>query len=162
MTLPVVILSVLSGSGNFVAGQFKLVEKYLILGIGALSIFVSIISAVSQYLKLGELKTEHRIAALSWGKFYSSIRFQLQLRRTDRSDPKDFLSGVCSEYDRLYEISPVLLSRFIDKMTKKLQGLVTDRFKQPYYLNGYSHMQTFGAEEQFDDNSVEDEKVHDD
>ena len=114
---------------------------------------------------LGELKTEHRIAALSWGKFYSSIRFQLQLRKSYRNDPKDFLSGVCSEYDRLYEISPVLLSRFIDKMTKKLRGLVTDRFKLPYYLNGYSHMQTFGTileDGQFEDNSIDDEKVHDD
>ena len=33
-TLPVVILSVLSGSGNFIAGQFPTVEKYLIWGSG--------------------------------------------------------------------------------------------------------------------------------
>ena len=103
-TLPVVILSTLCGSGNFIAGQFPLVEKYLIIGIGAVSIFTSIISAISQFLKLAQLSENNRIASLAWGKFYSSIKFEIQLRTEDRSDPKDLLVSMIAEYDRLYEI----------------------------------------------------------
>jgi len=155
-TLPVVILSVLSGSGNFIAGQFPLIEKFLIIGIGCVSIFTSIISAVSQFLKLAQLSESHRVASLAWGKFYSSIKIQLGLKTSDRNEPKEFLNVICSEYDRLYEISPPLLNKFVDKMTKKLQSLVTHRFKIPFYLNGYKHMETF---EEFQDNSDDDIKL---
>ena len=158
-TLPVVVLSVLSGSGNFVAGHFPLVEKWLIIGIGCVSILTSIISAVSQFLKLAQLSENHRVASLAWGKFYSSMRNQLRLRVDDRTDPKEFLGSICSEYDRLYEISPPLLNRFVDRMTRKLQGMVTNRFKIPFYLNGYKHMQTFTLDHEFQDNSLDDQKV---
>ena len=154
-TLPVVVLSTLCGSGNFISLQFPLVEKYLIIGIGAVSIFTSIISAISQFLKLAQLSENNRIASLAWGKFYSSIKFEIQLRTEDRSDPKDLLVSMIAEYDRLYEISPPLLNRFVDKMCKKLQSLVTDRFKIPFYMNGYRHCQSFTG---FEENT-EDEKV---
>jgi len=154
-TLPVVVLSTLCGSGNFISLQFPLVEKYLIIGIGAVSIFTSIISAISQFLKLAQLSENNRIASLAWGKFYSSIKFEIQLRTEDRSDPKDLLVSMIAEYDRLYEISPPLLNRFVDKMCKKLQSLVTDRFKVPFYMNGYRHCQSFTG---FEENT-EDEKV---
>lgn len=158
-TLPVVILSTLCGSGNFISLQFPLIEKYLIIGIGVVSICTSIISAISQFLKLAQLSENNRIASLAWGKFYSSIKFEIRLQTEDRSDPKDLLTGMIAEYDRLYEISPPLLNQFVNRMCKKLQGLVTDRFKIPFYMNGYRHCQSFGTE--FVDNSV-DEKVGDD
>ena len=154
-TLPVVILSTLCGSGNFIAGQFPLVEKFLIIGIGAVSIITSIISAVSQFLKLAQLSENNRIAAIAWGKYYNSIKFEIRLRIEDRSDPKELLTSLVAEYSRLYEISPPLLNRFVDKMCKKLQGLVSDRFRVPFYMNGYRHCASFN---EFDDNT-EDEKL---
>ena len=50
--LPVIILSVLSGSGNFIASNFPEYEKWLIIGIGGMSMFTSIISSISQFLKI--------------------------------------------------------------------------------------------------------------
>ena len=154
-SLPIVILSVLSGSGNFLAGQFPAVEQFLIIGIGCVSIFTSIISAVSQFLKLAQLSENHRIASLAWGKFYSSMMFQLSLKSEDRTEVKDFLTSICSEYDRLYEISPPLLNKFVKRMTKKLQGLVNQRFQIPFYLNGYKHFESFHVDPEFRDNSYD-------
>ena len=160
--IPVVVLSVLSGSGNFIAGNFinKTIEKYLIICIGVVSICTSIISSISQFLKLAQLSESNRVASLAWGKFHSCIKFQIQLKSEDRLDAKDFMTTVISEYDRLYEISPPLLARFIDKMCKKLQNLVTDRFRIPHYMNGYHHCSSY--HDGFVDNSISDEKQHDD
>lgn len=153
--LPVVVISVLAGSGNFVAGQFEAIEKYLILFIGVLSIFTSIISAVSQFLKLAQLSESHRIASLAWGKFYSKVKFCLLLRSDDRDDPREFLQSVVGEYDRLFEISPTLLVHFVDKLSKKLKAAVGTRFQLPYYMNGYKHIRPY---REFEDNT-DDEKI---
>lgn len=163
--IPVVVLSVLSGSGNFIAGNFinKTIEKYLIIGIGVVSICTSIISSVSQFLKLAQSSESNRVASLAWGKFHSCIKFQIHLKTKDRIEAKDFMATIVSEYERLYEISPPLLARFIDKMCKKLRSLVTERFRIPHYMNGYHHCASY--HEGFDDNSIEasDEKInHDD
>ena len=155
-TLPVVILSTLCGSGNFLAGQFPSIEKVLIIAIGGVSILTSIISAVSQFLKLAQLSENNRVASLAWGKFYSSIKFEIQLRIEDRSNAKDLLTNLLAEYNRLYEISPPLLRRFIDKMCKKLQALVLDReFRVPFYMNGYKHCGSYREGQEYIDNSDE-------
>ena len=143
--MPVVILSTLCGSGNFLAGQFPSIEKVLIIAIGGVSI----------------LSENNRVASLAWGKFYASIKFEIQLRTEDRSNAKDLMTNLLAEYNRLYEISPPLLRRFVDKMCKKLQGLVLDRFKIPFYMNGYRHCASFQDGQEFIDNSLSDEKHSD-
>ena len=59
------------GSGNFVSTSFPDNQDMIILGVGVLSIFTSIISSVAQYLKLAEKSEAHRIAFVSWEKFYN-------------------------------------------------------------------------------------------
>jgi hypothetical protein len=160
-TLPVVILSVISGSGNFISESYTdLTKKYMIMGIGTLSIFVSIISAVSQYLKLAQTEEANRIASLQWGKFYSKIKFQLYLKRENREGCHDFLLSVFSEYDRLYEISPPLLSTFIKHIRRKLRNLDINQFKLPFYMNGVERVIKYveNLEESFVSNTVDDEK----
>ena len=159
--LPIIIFSVLSGSGNFVSGQFPLIERWLILGIGCLSIFTSIIGAVAQFLKLSELATEHRIASLAWGKFFATLRIQLQLKKADRAEPREFLNSVISEYERLFEISPPLLAKFVEKMAKKVRNLVHNRFKLPFYANGFYGVRAF-EEGDFEDSIELVEEKHDD
>ena len=160
-TLPVVILSVISGSGNFISeGYDALVKKYLIMSVGVLSIFVSIISAVNQFLKLAQLEEANRIAGLAWGKFYSRIKFQLYLQRDDRDACHDFLSSVFSEYDRLYEISPPLLSSFVKKVKKKISKLNPQDFKAPFYLNGFEHINNYNnmKNNEFENNTDSDDE----
>ena len=94
--LPIIILSVISGSGNFVSAQFPDAQNYIILGIGIVSMITSIISSVSQYLKLAPLSESHKIAYLSWEKFFINIAIQLRMKQNDRIEVKDYLRVIIS------------------------------------------------------------------
>ena len=78
--LPIIVLSALSGSGNFISANFPDYANLIVLGIGGVSIFTSIISSVAQFLKVSQLSENHRISYLSWEKFHSTIKFQLKRR----------------------------------------------------------------------------------
>jgi hypothetical protein len=156
-TLPVVVLSVLSGSGNFISeGYSEYTKKYMIMGIGMVSILVSIVSAINQLLKLAELSEGNRIASLQWGKFFSRLKWQLSLQRCDRDAAHDFMLSVYSEYDRLYETSPILLDKFLKTVKKKLKRREVHGFVLPFYMNGFQHVVSY--DEPFEDNTEDDEK----
>jgi hypothetical protein len=106
--LPIIVLSVMCGSGNFVSTSFPDNQDTIILGVGVLSIITSIISSAAQYLKLAEKSEAHRIAFVSWEKFYNNIRFQLSKRKQEREELTNYMSSVTNEYQRLQEISPLL------------------------------------------------------
>lgn len=114
--LPIIILSVMCGSGNFVSTSFPENQDNIILGVGVLSIITSIISSIAQYLKLAEKSEAHRIAYVSWEKFYNNIRFQLSKRREEREELANYMSSITNEYQRLQEISPLLP----DKISKSI------------------------------------------
>jgi len=156
-TLPVIVFSVIAGSGNFVSGSLedKYIEQYLILGIGGLSIFTSVLSAVSNYLKLGQNSEAHRVAQLSWNKFLSTLMFQLRLTREYRTDATKLLRSITSEYDRLYETSPALKKSFISTLKKRLKKKKLPHFKAPWYLNGWTHMRSYNNDDEYEDNSDE-------
>lgn len=123
--LPIIILSVICGSGNFVSTSFPDNQDTIILGVGVLSIITSIISSVAQYLKLAEKSEAHRIASVSWEKFYNNIRFQLSKRREDREDIKNYILSTTSEYQRLQEISPLLPNEIVNKFRSKARKVVS-------------------------------------
>ena len=158
-TLPVVILSVISGSGNFISESYgDLTKKYMILGIGGLSILVSIVSAVAQFLKLAQLSEANRIAALSWGVFYTRMKHQLYLQRDDREPCHDFLLSVFSDHHRLYEMSPPLLSKFIKHIKKKVIKTALPDFTLPFYMDGFTHITRYADE--YENNTSEDDEKH--
>lgn len=133
--LPIIVLSALSGSGNFISANFPAYSNILILGIGGISIFTSIISSVAQFLKVSQLGESHRISYLSWEKFHSTIKFQLNRRKESRDNIRDFLSLVIPEYQRLKEISADIPRHILElvKRDKKKLG----KMQIPYMLNGF-------------------------
>jgi hypothetical protein len=154
-SLPVVVLSVISGSGSFISeGYEELTKKYMVMTIGTVSIFVSIISAISQFLKLAQLEESNRLCSLGWGKFFSKIRNQLYLKRGDREVCHDFMLNVFASYERLYEMSPPLLSKFIKSMKKKLKGRNLQEIL-PFYMNGIDRVVTY-EDYDFENNTDDD------
>ena len=123
--LPIIILSVICGSGNFVSTSFPDNQDMIILGVGVLSIITSIVSSVAQYLKLAEKSEAHRIASVSWEKFYNNIRFQLSKRREEREDIQNYILSTTSEYQRLQEISPLLPNEIVSKFRSKSKKIVS-------------------------------------
>tara|TARA_Y100001972_G_C7600743_1_gene301043 strand:- start:353 stop:1087 length:735 start_codon:yes stop_codon:yes gene_type:complete len=123
--LPIIILSVICGSGNFVSTSFPDNQDNIILGVGVLSIITSIISSVAQYLKLAEKSEAHRIASVSWEKFYNNIRFQLSKRREEREDIQNYILSTTGEYQRLQEISPLLPTEIVSKFRSRSRKIVS-------------------------------------
>ena len=159
-SLPVIVLSALSGSLQFLSKGYEKLESHIITGTAGLSIVVSIISSVSSYLKLGEMKSKHETAQVSWQGFHNTLKHELSLRRELRQPAAEFLSETQTSHRRLMEISPIIEQELITKTKKKIKSIAKKDFSVPNYLNGYSHTKVFRTEEDsFPDNSVAEDEV---
>lgn len=105
--IPVIIMSTLTGSGNFAQGSFKpAYAEMLILIIASANIFSAILSTIAQYIGVAGLYEAHRFAALSWDKYSRSIQVELAKNRSERSDAATFIGKAEEDFNRLMEISP--------------------------------------------------------
>lgn len=106
-TIPVIILSTLTGTANYalerVPQQYRGTSSIVI---GSVNIVAGIITTVAQFLKLNELSEGHKIATLSWDKFYRNIKIELLKSSEERIDVSYFIRSCKDEYDRLMETSP--------------------------------------------------------
>jgi len=143
---PIIILSVLSGSANFISSSFPDIQKHIVLGVGGLSIGISIISSIAQFLKLSESAESNRISYMAWEKLCSRLTIQLRMKRVDRSDPVEFITGVETDYLRLLEMSPDLPVKICKdtkaRLRKTLVGLVS-----PVVVSGFRRVVPYGATE---------------
>ena len=123
-------------ASNFISSSFPDYSNLIILAIGGLSIFTSIISSVAQFLKVSQLSESHRISYLSWERFHSKIKFQLNKRRSSRDCLKDFISMVVPEYQRLKEISATIPKHICDDVKKNKKNLKNMHIPYIFYVNG--------------------------
>ena len=85
-TIPVIIISTITGTANFAQDRFdENNKKYIVMGIGSLNIVAGIVTTIYQFLKISELNEAHRNAALSWGKLYRNLKSELSKHPLDRS-----------------------------------------------------------------------------
>jgi len=151
--LPIIVLSAISGSFQFLSKGYPDIEQYIITATAGLSILTACISAVSSYLNLGEQKNKHEQAANSWLLFYNELKHQLSLHRNKRDDPLEFVQQCKTQYDRLFEVSPICSSNMINVIKKNIQANATDQFVIPTYLNGFRHTEVYRTEDdEFVDN----------
>jgi len=131
-TIPVIIISTLTGTANF--AQDRVPEEYVsmfVMIIGSLNIIAGIVTTVSQYLKISELNEANRVAYLSWGKFYRDVKTELLKHPLDRMRPKELLKLSKNEYDRLVEISPPIPQKIIDEFNSKMTSDVSQGLRKP-------------------------------
>lgn len=123
-TIPVIIISTFVGTASFAQDRFSEENRqYLAMGIGSLSIVAGIISTVSQFLKVSELNESHRIASLSWGKFYRTIKTEISRHPLDRNSPTMVITHNKEEFDRLVEISPPIPRKVMSEFQKKFGNI---------------------------------------
>jgi hypothetical protein len=108
-TIPVIILSTLTGTANFGlssmvpdAGDQKMAQAI----IGGVSLLTGIITTVANFLRYAQGSEANRTAGISWGKFQRLIAIELSLNPDERSDCMHFLKMCRTELDRLIEQSP--------------------------------------------------------
>ena len=120
-TLPIIIISTITGTANFAQESFPISwQNYVPSGIGAFNLIAAIMTTILQFLKINELMESHRVSSIHYGKLSRSIRLQLTLPRTDRSqDGTSFIEYCNNEYDRLIEQSPSIPGKIIKLFEKE-------------------------------------------
>jgi hypothetical protein len=122
-TIPAIVLSTISGTASF--AQTSLPTAYQVyspMAIGAINIFIGILTTVHQYLKIAELNEAHRVSSISWDKFARNIRIELAKKPEERMDAGHFLKLNRQEFDRLMETSPTVNDDIIKEFNQKFQG----------------------------------------
>lgn len=147
--MPIIILSVLSGSANFISSSSKFADyqPFIVLGVGGVSILTSIISSVSQFLKLGEYAEGHRIAYSSWEKYYARLNIQLKLKRENRDPANDFTSTAQAEYLRLKEMSPGVPTHISENVRRK-NKVALKNIHAPVEVTGFRPVRPFGTKDE--------------
>ena len=113
-TIPVIIMSTLTGTANFAQDRFPEDIKPLAqMSIGAVNIFAGILTTIAQFLKIGELNEAHRDSSISWDKLYRNIKVELAKSRNERMHVGHMLKMYKEEYDRLMETSPSINEKTI-------------------------------------------------
>ena len=134
LAIPTIIFSTLSGSASIASNQFG-DNKYIPLGIGALSIMVGIISTINSYFSWAKRAENHRISALNYSKLYLFISIELSLPREKRMNPRDFIKVIREQIERLGEISPPVADDIISQFRQEFDGKYPNVSK-PEITNG--------------------------
>ena len=107
---------------------------------------MTIISAVGSYLKLGETKSKHEAAEIAWQNFYNGIKHQLNLREDLREEAEPYIGEIKTNYDRLFEISPICNQKLMSKVKSSIKSKATEEFQIPNYMNGWEHTHVYHEE----------------
>jgi len=120
LTIPVIILSTLSGTASFSITSFpESLQHYVPMIVGGINIAVGIIQTVTQFLRVNELTESHRVASISYGKFCRNITTELSLPPNYRSyNGIDFIQMCRTEIDRLIEQSPIIPMNLLNTFDK--------------------------------------------
>jgi len=142
-TIPVIILSTLTGTANFAMDSFVPEENKQIAmaAVGSVNIFAGILSTLQNFLRYAELLESHRLSELQWSKFGRNISVELALEPKRRKPAYDFLKICRAEYDRLIEQSPTIDDSIILQFKKAFKDN-TD-IKKPDICNGLTRCKIY-------------------
>jgi len=122
-TIPVIIMSTLTGTANFAQNKIPLSFRgYATMIIGGINIFAGIVTTIQQFLKINELNEGHRVACISWDKFYRRFKVELSKSPLERHPVNEFFLSATEEYDRLMESSPMIDTIIIEKFNQKFNN----------------------------------------
>lgn len=146
ITVPVIILSTLTGTANFAIDGFvpagdDALKKYVQAGIGGVSIFAGILTTLGNFLRFAQGSEAHRVAGIAWGKFQRQIAVELAIAPNDRLDCMDFLKICRSELDRLIEQSPPIPDDVIADFKREFED--KKDVKKPEICDGMEHTLVF-------------------
>ena len=148
-TIPVIILSTLTGTANFAMDSFvpESHKQMAMACVGGVNIFAGILSTLQNFLRYAELMESHRVCEVSWSKLSRDIAVELTLEPKMRKPAFDFLNVCRAEYDRLIEQSPPIDDDIIKKYKGEFDDLDKD-FNHPLVCNGLDRCKVFEKNEE--------------
>jgi hypothetical protein len=125
-TIPVIVMSTLTGTANFAQAKIPAsFRNYATMIIGGINILAGIITTIQQFLKINELNESHRVASISWDKFYRRVKVELSKNPTERQSVIEFFNRCTDEYDRLMEASPMIDEDILKLFKTTFEGSFT-------------------------------------
>ena len=145
-TIPVIILSTLTGTANFAMDSFVPEEhKQIAMAcVGGVNIFAGILSTLQNFLRYAELMESHRLCEVQWSKFGRNIEVELALDPKRRKPANDFLKVCRAEYDRLIEQSPPIDDPIIAQFKHNFKDT---NIRKPDICNGLHKCKIFEQDE---------------
>lgn len=119
--IPVIIISTVTGTGNFASGSFGPNAEFIIFILGGFNLFAGILATIATYTSVAQKIEAHRFSSVSWDKFARRLQIELAKSRADRVKAKDFIKTSAEEYDRLIEMSPILPNDIIRWFTNMIE-----------------------------------------
>ena len=149
-TIPVIIISTLTGTANFAQERVPLAyQNFFVMIVGGFNILAGIISTIQQFLKITQLNEAHRVSGIAWDKFYRNVKIELAKHPDERMPVLQMIKMCKEEFDRLMETSPVIPDKIVktfkvsfnntlnfDKIVKPeiCDVLIsTDTYRNPWY-----------------------------
>lgn len=141
-TIPVIILSTLTGTANFAMDSFVPEEhkQLAMAGVGSINIFAGILSTLQNFLRYAELMESHRLSEVQWSKFGRNIAVELAMAPKKRKPVKEFLKISRLEYDRLIEQSPTIDDSIIKQFKSNFSNA---SLKKPDICNGLDECEIY-------------------
>lgn len=148
ITIPVIILSTLTGAANFAVGSFippdnDALQGYVSASLGGLSIFAGILTTLGNFFQYAQRSESNRVASISWGKFQRLVQVELAINPMDRIEAMDFLKICRQDLDRLIEQSPQIPDDVIAEFEKEFKEL--PNLKRPDICHGIEHTRVFDS-----------------
>jgi hypothetical protein len=121
LTIPIIILSSLTGSANLALGSFsgESDNKITNLIIGVFGIMITIISTLNNFFNFQSRKVEHYNASKYWFKLQRILEIELSLQRNKRNDANNFFHLVLQELERIHNNQPNIRTDVINSFLKK-------------------------------------------
>lgn len=115
-TIPVIVISTLTGTANFAQDRVPLEYQGLfVMIVGGFNILAGIITTIQQFLKITQLNEAHRVSGIAWDKFYRNIKIELARHPDERMYVNQMLKMCKEEFDRLMETSPNIPDEIIEE-----------------------------------------------
>ena len=140
ITIPTIILSTIAGTASIGSQSLFNDPAASSIGIGVLSLTVSVLNTIASHFGWAALKESHRMTSSAYSKIHRFILIELSLPRKERMEAQDMLKVVRDQLDRLHENSPQVPDNIIQKFKKQF-GESTPDLSKPNITNGLDPIQ---------------------
>ena len=140
ITIPTIVLSTVAGTASIGSQSLFNDPAASSIGIGVLSLTVSVLNTLASHFGWAALKESHRMTSSSYSKIHRFIMIELSLPRKERMEAQDMLKVVRDQLDRLHENSPQVPDGVIRKFKSQF-GNTTPDLSKPNITNGLDPIQ---------------------
>ena len=119
LALPIIVLSTISGTLSASSTALFSDLRASSLGVGALSIFIGVLSTIQSYFGFAKRAENHRLSGISYNKLNHFITIEMALPRKERLNAHQLLKIVREQTGRLLETAPPIPEHVVEEFKRR-------------------------------------------